>query len=95
MSGEAEAGRQLVSVLARFWGARGHITEGQERLSPLLELTRIERTEARARALNGAASLALTQRDFAAARALCEESLAIARELGIPEVEGKAPPSTG
>lgn len=89
-SGETEAGLRLGAILARFWGARGYLTEGRQRLAALLELTQSSRTVAKARALNGAGFLAYLQGDLAAIPALCEPSLAIAREAGVPQIEWMA-----
>jgi predicted ATPase/DNA-binding SARP family transcriptional activator/uncharacterized protein HemY len=80
--GEAEAGLRLGAALWRFWMVRGHLTEGRERLMHLLSLPgAAARTVVRARALHGAGLLTLRQGDYAAARALLEESLVISREL--------------
>jgi predicted ATPase/class 3 adenylate cyclase/Tfp pilus assembly protein PilF len=78
---EAEIGLRLGGALWRFWAARGHHTEGRARLADLLALPGEASAMARARALNGAGMLAHWQGDYAAARALCEESLAIRRSL--------------
>ena len=82
--GEAgEKGLRLGAALQQFWGTRGHLSEGRERLRTLLahpggqELTR-----ARAEALNCAGALTSMQGETAHARVLYEESLAIRRELG-------------
>ncbi|OGG56550.1 MAG: hypothetical protein A3F84_22560, partial [Candidatus Handelsmanbacteria bacterium RIFCSPLOWO2_12_FULL_64_10] len=80
--GEAEQGLRLGGALWRFWEVHGYLTEGRERLAGLLTLTGTSgRTAARAKALNGAGVLASRQGDYAAARALHEESLAIRRTL--------------
>ena len=82
-SGEAEMGLRLGGALWRFWMVRGHYSEGRERLARLLSLAGASgRTAARAKALNGAGSLADSQGDYAAAHSLYEESLTISRELG-------------
>jgi predicted ATPase/DNA-binding winged helix-turn-helix (wHTH) protein len=87
--GAAQAGLRLAGALWRFWSVRGHIIEGRERLAAELsrtvsseegEATR-EHAEARARALNGAGNLADHQGDYAAARSLYEECLALRRRL--------------
>jgi DNA-binding CsgD family transcriptional regulator len=64
-----------------FWSARGHFTEGRQRLADLL--TRVpDRTTTRVRALHCAAWLAVDQGDSADATAILEEGIALARELG-------------
>jgi predicted ATPase/DNA-binding SARP family transcriptional activator len=79
----ADAGLRLVSALWRFWHLHGHFSEGRRLLAQALEVTgATERTAMRAKALNGAGSLAISQNDYASAQTLLEESLSIARELG-------------
>jgi tetratricopeptide (TPR) repeat protein len=74
---------RLVGALAEFWMVRGYLGEGRQHLAGLLALPGAEaRTAARAKALRGVGLLASLQGDHQAARALCEESLAIFRELG-------------
>ena len=80
-SREAETGLRLGGALWRFWYVRGYYSEGRELLSQLLGLA-TGRTAARAKALNGAGALAQWQGDYATARSLFEESLAIRQELG-------------
>ena len=81
--GEAETGLRLGGALWRFWYVRGYYSEGREWLAGLLALARASKpTATRAQALNGAGLLAHEQGDYAAARSLYEESLAIRRELG-------------
>ncbi len=78
-----EEGLRLGASLWRLWYVRGHLSEGRERLAALLcHAPASDRTNARATALRGAGVLAHVQSDFAAARSLFEESLAISRELG-------------
>jgi predicted ATPase/class 3 adenylate cyclase len=85
---EAEGGEtalRLAGALWWFWHLRGYFSEGQEWLEGVLALpAAAQRTAARAKALQGAAGLALFQGAFAVARPLLEESLAIWRELGDP-----------
>jgi predicted ATPase/class 3 adenylate cyclase len=81
--GEAEAGQRLVGAAAQFWVAAGHFQEGRERLTIALSRPGRERgTAARAKALLGAANVAYHLGDFTAVHLLCEESLAIGRDLG-------------
>jgi non-specific serine/threonine protein kinase len=82
-AGAAEQGLRLAAALWRFWYVRGHFDEGRRWLAQLLALpTGSLRTAERANALNGAGSLARPQGDYATARALHQEALAIRRELG-------------
>ena len=79
----AKAGLQLAGALYRFWEMHGHYSEGRAYLSEaLLRNGADERTNERARALNGAGVLGYYQGDHVSAQALQEESLAIFRELG-------------
>jgi tetratricopeptide (TPR) repeat protein len=84
---EVEAGLQLAGSLWQFWLVRGHWSEGREPLTRLLaradfpESTSLSATSLRARALNLAGVLAGQQGDFAQARQLHAEGLAIARQL--------------
>jgi predicted ATPase/DNA-binding CsgD family transcriptional regulator len=71
---------RLAAEMSRFWGVRGHFTEGRRRLGALLELS-ADRTSTRVKALNGAASLAIDQGDYADARELLGESIRLSREL--------------
>ncbi len=81
--GAADGGLRLAAALRRFWRARGYLTEGRERMAELLLLPGARnRTVSRAKALHAAGWLASQQGDYAEARALFEESLAICRELG-------------
>jgi len=80
---DAEPGLTLGRALWRFWWVRGTWAEGRTRLAALLAVeTATPRTSARARALHAATVLARGEGDYAAARPLGEEALAIAREVG-------------
>lgn len=82
-SGGAEKGLRLGGAMWQFWEVRGYLAEGRERLARLLALPGASvRTKARMKVLYAAGVLADAQGDYAAARALFEESLAINRELG-------------
>lgn len=82
-SGAVEEGLRLAGALCQFWLARSHLREGREYLVRLLPLARTSiPTAARAKVLTGAGHLAHNQGDYAAARALFEESLALWREIG-------------
>lgn len=81
-----EVGLRMFGATWRFWNIRGHFTEGREQLMDILgretDLSLPTMRAYRAKALNGAGVLAWSQGDYAAARALHEESLAMRRELG-------------
>ena len=80
-SGEYERALGLAGALWRFWYLRGHLAEGSRRLESVLSLD--ERgTPARAKALIGAAVMAVNTRDVATAKRRGEEALALHRALG-------------
>jgi non-specific serine/threonine protein kinase len=89
-SGSAEAGLRLGSALWRFWEIQDHLREGRQHLADLLTLPEVQaHTAARAKALYGAGYLAMAQgmeNDYTISETLLEESLAIARELGEPQL---------
>ena len=72
---------RLVGALWRFWYLRGHLTEGRIRLETALTHG-TQPTLARAKALNGAAAMAINAGDAAASRARAEEALELHRRLG-------------
>ena len=83
---DAEAGLHLAGTLWRFWFLRGYLSEGRQWLSRVLAGTAGGTvSEGRAKALNGAGTLAKDQGDYAVARTLYEESLAIRRHLEDPK----------
>jgi len=78
-----DAGLRLAAALRRFWTVRGYLNEGRAWLERALSWPQAqEPTEARAKALNGAGTLAYLQGDYAEARLLYEASLEIGRRLG-------------
>lgn len=80
---DGEGRLNLVSRLGRFWLMKGYYTEGRRHLMDALAHPAARaRTPLRASALNWAGALAAQQRDYPAARALYEESLAIQEEVG-------------
>src|SRR5207248_2412461 len=91
----AEVGLRIAGALWHFWEVRGYLSEGREQLADMLALSTPltgqalpsqsqsqSRLSFRAKALNGIGRLAYSQGDYAAARSLYEEGLAIVRELG-------------
>jgi predicted ATPase/DNA-binding SARP family transcriptional activator len=80
-TGEAELGLRLGRALFLFWLMRCYRTEGLERLVRLLAIPgAATRTTVRAAVQVSAGQLAAQQGDFAVARVLIAESLAIFRE---------------
>jgi non-specific serine/threonine protein kinase len=75
-----DAGLRLAIAVHQFWSLRGFQSEGRTWLARLLAQAPGQ-TVARATALNTAGYLALRQGDDAAALALLEEGLVLAREL--------------
>jgi predicted ATPase/DNA-binding SARP family transcriptional activator len=83
---QAEAGLRLAGALGRFWKARGYLSEGRAALAQALDGTKDAGVPPiRANALSWAGELALSQRDYPAARVYYEECLAIYRQLEDPE----------
>ena len=80
--GDAAAALELAGTLAWFWEARGHLEEGRRWLTAALSRPGAAPPAGRAKALNGAGLLAYWQGDYDRATQLCEESLALFRELG-------------
>ena len=76
-----DLGLQLCAALAQFWELRGPVGEWRALIEGLLELGPSDR-RLRATVLARAARLAWRQRDYARARSLLEESLAIVGEFG-------------
>lgn len=79
--GDGEVGLRLASKLHFFWLVRGYLNEGRNWLAGLLAGAAGD-PAIRARALGGEGALARLQGDYAAARSLYEQSLAIHRDLG-------------
>jgi DNA-binding CsgD family transcriptional regulator/tetratricopeptide (TPR) repeat protein len=75
---DPSAALRLANRLTAFWSARGHFTEGRQRLGELLELVPDDDPE-RVDALNGAAWLATDQGDRTSAIPLLDESIDRAR----------------
>jgi predicted ATPase/DNA-binding SARP family transcriptional activator/DNA-binding CsgD family transcriptional regulator len=86
--GRAELGLRLAATLSWFWYTHDYLTEGRRYLERTVSSSRRSdptTTRLRARALNGAGTIAIAQGDFGAAKALTEEGLALYRELGDEE----------
>jgi predicted ATPase/class 3 adenylate cyclase len=80
--GEAEAALRLAGALWWYWHVRGHWSEGRRWLKEALLLDSPTTAGARAKALNGLGVLSWRQGDYERATAFCQESLALARDLG-------------
>jgi predicted ATPase/class 3 adenylate cyclase len=80
-SSEVDLVLRLAGAVWRFWYLRGHLAEGRRRLESALRADQ-RPTAARAKALNGAAVLALNIGDTAATRLRAEEALELHRTLG-------------
>jgi predicted ATPase/DNA-binding SARP family transcriptional activator len=78
----AELGLRLAVALWWFWHTRDYLTEGRRYLERAgSRMSNPTTTRLRARALDGAAWLALYQGDQGASKTLIEEALAVYREL--------------
>jgi predicted ATPase/class 3 adenylate cyclase len=83
-TGGAGRAQSAAGALWRFWQQRGHLAEGRRWLEEVLAMPSGQApTAARAKALAGAGGIAWWS-DRGASRALYDEALAIARELGDP-----------
>ena len=80
-SGASERRLRLAGALWRFWYLKGHLAEGSRRLESAL-LAEPHPTAARAKALNGAAVMAVNLVDSATAKLRAEEGVALHRTLG-------------
>jgi predicted ATPase/DNA-binding XRE family transcriptional regulator len=80
--GRVEIALRLCGALGRFWEMHSHLTEGRKWFDLALDRGLAASPTARAKALSGAGTLARYQGDFARARLLFEESLALRRGLG-------------
>ena len=80
-AGESEHALRLAAALAQFWYLRGHVAEGRRRLEGTLGASGTP-TAARAKALSGAAVMALESGDAMRTRLRAEEGLAVYSGLG-------------
>jgi predicted ATPase/transcriptional regulator with XRE-family HTH domain len=81
LTADPQSGLVLAANLWQFWWVRGHLDEGRGWLDRLLERLP-DATPIRARALLGAAFLAMKQGNWEVARAHFEAGLALSRTLG-------------
>jgi hypothetical protein len=88
---DQERGLSLAGAVWPYWMARGKVKAGRDWLGRLLEASEWgERTEARARALYGAGTLAFSEGDRDPSLRFHTESLAIAREHRNLQLEADA-----
>ncbi len=87
----ALVGLRLAAAIALFWNARGHLAEGRERLTRLLELPAASKpTPERAAALLELGGLEYSQSDYDQAQSHLEASRELYRTLGHDEGHGRA-----
>jgi non-specific serine/threonine protein kinase len=79
---DADIGLRVTWALSRFWFLRGHLAEGQRWLEAAIAQGEGGSPEARAQALNAAATFAGRRGDYGRAAALLEASLALQQALG-------------
>jgi predicted ATPase/class 3 adenylate cyclase len=79
-SGESHLALRLVGALSEFWHLKNHVPEGRRHLEDDLRNNQAP-TAARAKALNGAATLARVVGETATAKRRAEEALALHRRL--------------
>jgi predicted ATPase len=79
--GKTQDALRLAGGLSDFWLLRGHVGEGVRRLEAVLQADE-QPTPARAKALNGAATMATTAGHPAEGRRRAVEALALYRKLG-------------
>ena len=84
-TGEDECSREialrLAGALREFWRVRGHLSEGRTFLERALAAREESEAFVRAKALLAAATLTYVQGEYERAETLCQESLALYREL--------------
>jgi len=81
-SSEGEEGLRLAGALGGFWFARGYWSEGRRWFEEVLSKSSGASPSVRAKALGGAATLTMSQKDVGRGLPLLEESLSLYRETG-------------
>ncbi len=80
---DAATGLRTAAAMWRFWIVRGHMVEGQQRLQAILAIPEAKlQTPLRVRALHGLSTIIHELGDYAGARSLIDEVLAVCRETG-------------
>ncbi|MDX6570939.1 MAG: hypothetical protein QOC86_95, partial [Gaiellales bacterium] len=85
LAGDPSIALRMTAALWLFWYMHGHVTEGRGWLVRALTVADPAPSRTRAKALDGAGYLAGEQDDLETERALLEESLACARQIGSDE----------
>ncbi|MGH3821587.1 MAG: BTAD domain-containing putative transcriptional regulator [Pseudonocardiaceae bacterium] len=80
--GDAETAVRMAGSLYQFWGIHGYYTEGRQWLARALATDGQVPAAAQARALLGAATLAVIQGDFQEAMVACEQAAGLCRHTG-------------
>jgi predicted ATPase/Tol biopolymer transport system component/DNA-binding winged helix-turn-helix (wHTH) protein len=75
---------KLAAALTPYWSFRGYLSEGIERLSAALERNPSAAPVVQAKALTSLGQLIWFGGDYVRAIAVCEESLALARQINYP-----------
>jgi len=84
-------GLRLANALSAFWHIRGHLAEGRDWLTRLLDAAAIDRPRRElARGMYAAAIFAVPQGDLAAGKRLLQDSLALFREIDDPTGTARA-----
>jgi predicted ATPase/DNA-binding CsgD family transcriptional regulator len=79
---DAERLLRLSAALYWFWSVRGHLGEGRSWLQRALANSEGATKAARAKVLHAAGALAYNEDEHEQSKLLCEESLALCREIG-------------
>ena len=82
-AGDGETAARLAVAVARFWHTHGYLREAQRWLDEVLAVSAGLETPARAHALSRAADMAVARGEPRRAIDLYEESLALARKIGL------------
>ncbi len=77
---------KLAAALTMFWTLHGYLSEGIERLSVALQNYPKVAAKTRAKGLAALGQMVWMQSDYVRAIALCEESLALARQINYPMI---------
>ena len=80
--GDVECSARLGGALSRYWGLRGYLDEGRQRLEEVIALlgTGYDGAGIQAKVFNGAGMLAWRQSEYSKAAEYMEKSLALARQ---------------
>ena len=87
-SGRLDPGLELAAALARFWTVRGYYGEGRDWYRRLLAGAGAQQPGVLHKAMGGAGTLAMMQGDYAEARRIYEQLLAIQERAGAAALSG-------